>query len=263
MEGYAEAKARIFLRQGPGDAAVLNADDPWTAAMKLPAGVERLEFSLKRPGGKTLYADAENIYFEYTIIASIKDNPLPGRHNLANVLSALAVMKAAGFAWEGPIAGLRAFRGVEHRIEPVMCIDGVDYYNDSKSTNMDSLRVALESFSRPVVLIAGGRGKGGDYAVLRPLIQEHVKHLVLIGEDAPKMASAFGEIVPITHADSMMTAAEEARRHGTPGDVVLLSPACASFDMYDNFEVRGRDFKACVRCLAAAHTPQKNRESGT
>ncbi|HOC68911.1 MAG: UDP-N-acetylmuramoylalanine--D-glutamate ligase [Candidatus Hydrogenedentes bacterium ADurb.Bin101] len=249
MQGYAAAKARIFMRQGVGDAAVVNRDDPRTADMPLPEGVERFGFSLEQPGKKTLYADAEYIYFEHTVVASLSDNPLPGRHNLANVLASLAVMRAAGFPWEGPVAALRAFQGVEHRIELVMRLNGVDFYNDSKSTNIDSLRVALESFSQPVVLIAGGRGKGSDYSVLRPLIQRHVKHLVLIGEDAPKMAAAFAGIVPISHAGTMMAAAEEANRRSEPGDVALLSPACASFDMYDNFEARGKEFKECVRCL--------------
>ncbi len=249
LEGYAAAKARIFMRQGEGDAAVLNADDPWTAAMGVPEGVERFLFSLEQRGAKTLYADTNAIYYEDTAVASVADNPLPGSHNLANVLAALAVMKASGFSWEGPLEGMRGFRGVEHRIEPVLHLDGIDYYNDSKSTNIDSLRVALESFSRPVILIAGGRGKGADYTPLKFLIRERVKHLVLIGEDAPKMETAFKGSVPMSRADSMMCAVELARDQGKAGDVVLLSPACASFDMYDNFEARGRDYKACVQSL--------------
>ncbi len=261
MERYAATKARIFMRQGPGDAAVLNKDDPWTKAMKLPAGVKRLEFSLETPGPETLYADDAQIYYEDAAVMSIADIPLPGRHNLANVLAALAVIKAAGFNWEGPVEGLRRFRGVEHRIEPVLCLDGVDYYNDSKSTNLDSLRVALTSFTRPVVLIAGGRGKGGEYSDLRELVQQHVKHLVLLGEDAPKMESAFTGIVPLTRADTMMHAVEQAYNHSIAGDIVLLSPACASFDMYLNFEERGKDFKTCVCRLATQPISENEQES--
>lgn len=259
MEGYATAKARIFMRQEAGDAVVLNADDPMTAAMVSPPGVERFFFSLRDRGSKTLYADDRNIYFEDTEIAPLKMNPLPGRHNLANILAALAVMKAAGFPWDGPMEGLRSFRGVEHRIEHVLNLDGVDYYNDSKSTNEDSLRVALESFSRPVVLIAGGRGKGGDYKALAPLVRQHVKFMVTVGEDAPALKVAFGDIIASVHAHSMMDAVKQACEHAVTGDVVLLSPACASFDMYDNFEERGRDFKNCVRRLAEGMRNEKER----
>lgn len=261
MEGYADTKARIFLRQRAGDFAVLNADDPIVAAMTPPPGVEQFRFSLERHGARTLFADSASIYYEDGIIAPLWDNPLPGRHNLANVLAALAVMKAAGFGWEGPLEGLRMFRGVEHRIEPVTTVAGVEYYNDSKSTNMDSLRVALDSFTRPVILIAGGRGKGGDYAELNGCVQDHVKHLVLIGEDALRMESAFGSLVTSTRASSMMDAVKQARAHAEEGDVVLLSPACASFDMYDNFEARGHDFKECVRLLAAAPDAREGTQS--
>lgn len=259
MEGYAATKARIFSRQGAGDAVVLNADDPWTVVMRPPAEVACFHFSLQAKGERTLFADERHLYFEDTKIASLTLNPLPGRHNLANVLAALAVMKAAGFPWEGPLEGLRTFQGVEHRIEHVLNLDGADYYNDSKSTNEDSLRVALESFDRPIVLIAGGRGKGGDYRTLIPLVQRQVKTLVMIGEDTPLLEAAFGTCVPALRADSMMDALRRARENAEPGDVVLLSPGCASFDMYDNFEERGRDFKACVQRLAGEKRSEKER----
>lgn len=259
MEAYAAVKSRIFVRQTSGDAAVLNADDPFTSTMCIPDGVLRFSFSLRQPAERTLYADEKNIYYEEDIVASLEDNPLPGKHNLSNVLAALAVIKAAGLSWEGALKGLRTFKGVEHRIEHVLSFKGVDYYNDSKSTNTDSLRVALESFSRPVVLMAGGRGKGGDYTVLNALVGEHVKHLVLFGEDANKMATAFYGLAPITQANSMPEAIKQALAAADEGDVVLLSPGCASFDMYDNFEARGRDFKDKLRQLTnAAHSDKEN-----
>lgn len=261
MQGYADTKARIFMRQQPGDAAVLNADDPLVVAMTTPAGVERFFFSLEKGGEKTLHVDGDHICYGQEPIAGVEDNPLPGRHNLANVLACLAVMRAAGFPWEGPLQGLRSFKGVEHRIEFVTKLQDVEYYNDSKSTNMDSLRVALESFSRPIVLIAGGRGKGGDYTELSALVKKHVKHLVLIGEDAAKMEVAFGKLAPATRAASMMEAATIAQRLAQAGDVVLLSPACASFDMYDNFETRGHDFKECVRRLIENPDTQEEKQS--
>ncbi|MBZ0090528.1 MAG: UDP-N-acetylmuramoyl-L-alanine--D-glutamate ligase, partial [Thermoanaerobaculia bacterium] len=124
--------------------------------------------------------------------------------------------------------------------------DGVDVYNDSKSTNVDSLRVALESFERPVVLIAGGQGKGADYRVLRALVEARVKYLVTLGEDAPKLEEAFGDLVATGRASDMDDALRIGLEAATGGNVLLLLPGCASFDMYENFEERGRHFKECV-----------------
>jgi UDP-N-acetylmuramoylalanine--D-glutamate ligase len=135
---------------------------------------------------------------------------------------------------------------VEHRIEFVVTIGGVEFYNDSKSTNIDSLKVALESFSAPVVLGAGGQGKGADYRVLRDLVRCHVKSLITLGSDAPAMEAAFGDLAPTERVSDMDEAVARAAAAAEPGDVVLLSPACASFDMYDNFEHRGKVFKECV-----------------
>jgi len=155
-------------------------------------------------------------------------------------------MRAARFDWPRVIDGLRMFRGVEHRIEFVTTFNGIEFYNDSKSTNIDSLKVALETFQTPVVLIAGGRGKGSDYRVIRDLVRAHVCTMITIGEDAEKLADAFGDIVPCRNAGDMADAVALAAAAADPGDAVLLSPACASFDMFDSFEHRGRVFKQCV-----------------
>ena len=249
MEQYAREKARIFTMQQTGDVAVVNEDDPWTVQMTVPAEVRRLTFSIEHRVAAGLWVDGETIRSGDAAVASLSDNPLPGRHNLSNVLAALTMMRAWDFDWDKTLEGLRSFRGVEHRIEPVGAIDGADWYNDSKSTNIDSLRVALESFTRPIVLIVGGRGKGADYRVLNGLVQAHVKKMITLGEDAPTIEAAFGALAPFERAPDMMAAVQAARRSASPGDVVLLSPACASFDMYRNFEERGRDFKACVARL--------------
>jgi UDP-N-acetylmuramoylalanine--D-glutamate ligase len=143
--------------------------------------------------------------------------------------------------------GLRSFHGVEHRIEFVAEAHGVAFYNDSKSTNLDSLRVALKSFGQPVVLIAGGRGKGSDYAELAPLVSERVAHLVTLGEDAPLLEAAYDECAPATRASNMEEAVRIAAKACSSGGVVLLSPGCASFDMYANFEDRGAEYKKHVR----------------
>jgi len=250
MQGYAAAKNRLFENQGAGDTAALNAADPYVSAMATPKDARRILFATQGPLKEGLWCDGETFLDGERSLAPATCNPLPGRHNLENALAALAMMRAGGFAWDGVLEGLRGFRGVEHRIEWTRELDGVAYYNDSKSTNVDSLRVALESFDRPIVLIAGGRGKGSAYGPLTPLMQARVRHLIALGEDAPKLEEAFAALVSTGRADSMAGAVAMARECAREGDAVLLSPGCASFDMYDNFEERGRDFKACVRRLA-------------
>lgn len=249
MEGYAAVKNRLFARQGAGDTAVLNADDAYVSAMAVPAGVRRVEFSLRGPVRDGLWLEDGLLRGSEGQSFPVAESPLPGRHNIENALAALALMQAAGFDWESACASLKGFRGVEHRIEWVGEAQGTGYFNDSKSTNIDSLRVALESFSRPVVLIAGGRGKGSDYSVLAEGVRAHVARMITLGEDAPKLEAAFGALVPWERAESMADAVLRARRAATPETDVLLSPGCASFDLYENFEERGRDFKACVRRL--------------
>lgn len=249
MEGYAEAKARIFRRQGAGDIAVVNADDPFTRGMDTPKGADRIEFSMNREKPADAWMAADGYYLRGVRVAEIDDNPLPGRHNAENVLCALAMLASGGFDCAGMRSGLRAFQGVEHRIEHVLAGNGVDWYNDSKSTNVDSLRVALESFTRPIVLIAGGQAKDCDYRVIRDLFAAHVRHMVSIGDDAPKFEQAYGDLAPWERGESMDDAVARARRAAAPGDVVLLSPGCASFDWYGNFEERGRDFKRAVHAL--------------
>jgi UDP-N-acetylmuramoylalanine--D-glutamate ligase len=197
-----------------------------------------------------LYVKGDAICERGAEVAHVGDVPLPGRHNLANALAALTMVRAAGLDWPACLEGLRGFKGVEHRIEHVLNFEGADYVNDSKSTNIDSLRVALESFDRPIVLIAGGRGKGADYRVLREIVSRRVKALVAIGEDGPKLVQTFGDLVPSELAHSLDDAVHKARAHAVPGDVVLLSPGCASFDWFRNFEERGRSFKQAVQRLS-------------
>jgi len=255
MEGYATAKARLFANQRPDDFCVLNAGDACVAAMAENARATVRWFSLTGPVREGLWSSNGAIYEGDRHVAALEDTILPGRHNLANVLAALTMMRAGGFDWPKTLAGLRNFRGVEHRIEFVVEREGVSFYNDSKSTNLDSLRVALESFDTPLILIAGGRGKGSDYGVLRDLVGKRVKQLVLLGEDAPLLESAFGELVPAVKATDMEDAVRRAAALANVGDVVLLSPACASFDMFNNFEHRGRAFKACVLGLKEGSLP--------
>jgi len=246
MEEYALVKQRIFANQEEGDIAVLNHDDFIAASMVVPEGAERWYFSLEERVPRGLWMAGDAICDGDNAVAGRTDTVLPGRHNLENVLAALTMARAGDFSWPEVLKGLHAFEGVEHRIEHVATCGGVAFYNDSKSTNVESLRVALESFDGPVVLLAGGRGKGADYRVLRDLVQRRVRRLVVMGEDAPALEAAFGDLVPATRAVDMADAVRLGSAEARPGDVVLLSPACASFDMYENFEQRGHAFKDSV-----------------
>jgi UDP-N-acetylmuramoylalanine--D-glutamate ligase len=252
LQQYAAVKNRILGFQAAGDVSVLNADDPIVSDMAIADGVEVLTFSTKGKPDAAVRVEAGMVTFKGEAILPQADIPLPGKHNLANVLAVVAMACAAGVPAADVAHGIRSFRGVPHRIEPVRTLGGVTYYNDSKSTNIDSLRVALESFTQPVVLIAGGRGKGAGYGTLEALVRKHVRALVLIGEDGPKMAAAWGHAVPSLTATSMEEAVQLAADAADPGDAVLLSPGCASFDWYNNFEERGEDFRACVNALEEA-----------
>lgn len=253
---YARIKQKLFANQGEGDVAVLNHDDSLAARMHVPRAASLWSFSIEERVPQGLWLDGDTI--RQSIHGSdrdielgfVGDNPLPGRHNLQNALAALTMARAGGFEWPKVLEGLRGFKGVEHRIEHVVTVRGVAFYNDSKSTNLESLRVALESFSVPVVLLAGGRGKGGDYRALRDVVRDHVKCLVTLGEDGPLMEAAYGDLVKTVRAVDMESAVRCAAAEALPGEIVLLSPACASFDMFENFEHRGRVFKECVLAYA-------------
>ena len=258
MEEYAAVKARMFQQQGLGDAAVLNEDDPLVSAMPVPAETRRVGFSLENWMLDGVWIQRQHIKAGDEVVAGLADVPLPGRHNMQNVLAALAMMHAGRFPWEPVLEGLRGFRGVEHRIELVAEAEGVAWFNDSKSTNIDSLRVALESFSVPLVLIAGGQGKGNGYESLRGLVEARVRRLIVLGEDAPRLRRDLAGCAEISGAADMADAVAQAHATARSGEVVLLSPGCASFDMYRNFEARGRDFKTRVRAI----TETANRGDG-
>lgn len=253
FENYGAAKQRVFRNQKDSDFAVLNGDDMATAALAARVQARPIIFSRLKNAGfgafirneRVIYRD-ENGETELFPVSAIK---LVGAHNLENVLAACAMAILAGAAPESFEESVRRFEAVEHRIEWVSEIEGVRYYNDSKATNIDAAIKALEAFPRNILLIAGGRDKAGDFTVLRPLVRERVKHLVLIGEAAEKIRKALGETVDMTEASSMQDAVQTCKRIAQPGDVVLLAPACASFDMFQDYEVRGRVFKNAVRSL--------------
>jgi UDP-N-acetylmuramoylalanine--D-glutamate ligase len=257
FERYVEAKAKIFANQTAADCAVLNADDPVAASLAPRTRARVLWFSRLTPldhgvfvRGGWVVAKLNGHVEEICPLAEI---PLRGEHNVENVLAATACALWAGLSPESIRRGVGAFRGVPHRIERVLDERGVVYYNDSKGTNVDSTIKALESFTEPVILIAGGKGKGQDFAPLAATARGRVKQAVLIGIDRGQIRAVLEAVgVPCADAGSMHEAVAVARSLARGGDAVLLSPACASFDMFDNFEHRGDVFKMAVRELAHA-----------
>ena len=254
MEEYIRCKFRIGENQNPADRLILNMNDPILASAHIPGNATRLWFNntlgVRRGTGvidNTLYLFGDN---ERVPIFSVKDIPVPGSHNVDNALAAAAASFFLGVTPEEIALGLRTFKGLEHRLEYVNTINGITFVNDSKATNIDSLMIALSSFDKPVILIAGGRDKGSDLSVANELIKSRVKRMILLGEAADRMEKAWSPYVPIlervkTFADGVHTAFTRA----VSGDTILLSPGCASFDMFTNFEERGYIFKELVRSL--------------
>jgi UDP-N-acetylmuramoylalanine--D-glutamate ligase len=253
FEAYLDAKARIFLNQTAADTAVLNADDPATRRLAARTGAAVVWFSrtgvldagvFVRDGSIVARLDGHE-----TTVCPLSEITLRGAHNVENVLAATACALCLGVSPAAARRVIGGFRAVAHRIELVRAVDGVDYYNDSKGTNVDSTLKALESFAEPIVLIAGGKGKGQDFGPLAAAARGRVRHAILLGEDAPRIEAALAPVIPVVRAASMAAAVTTARSLARPGDVVLLSPACASFDMFDNFEHRGDVFKDLVSGL--------------
>ena len=260
MADYTRAKSRIFRGEG---VQVLNRDDPGSMNMAL-AGRKQVSFGLDAPGRPAdfglLRVDGDLWLAQgLTPLAAVKDLPLAGLHNAANALAALALARVLGDSYAPLLAALREFKGLPHRLEKAAEIDGVAYYDDSKGTNVGSTVAALNGFAEAtaggarVVLIAGGEGKGQDFSPLASPVSRHARCVVLIGRDAGLIERALaGSGVALLRALSMEDAVAQARAQAQPGDVVLLSPACASFDMFRNYPHRGEVFTACVRKFAHA-----------
>ncbi len=250
MELYLAAKLRITMNQTEDDYYIFNDDDELLKT-NLPPRCHLIPAGLHSTSQKLITSDAEKIYFsgqdQFIERARVA---LLGEHNLYNLTAALT----AGRLYQLPITHLQNvlynFKSIEHRLEFVTTIDGVDYYNDSKATNVDSVNYALKSFNRPVIVILGGKDKDSDFTLLIPQIREHVKAAVLIGKAADKIRKALSGVVEMYDAGYYMpNAIEIARNLAVPGDIVLLSPACASFDMFNDYEHRGRVFKEIVMNL--------------
>lgn len=256
---YAAAKARIFENQSGGDIALLNLDDERVAAMRPAVRARVIGFSrstLPRRGVEEGIAwDGERVTATFIgrteAVCRREEIRLPGSHNLANAMAAAAVGLSCRCPMDTVREALRDFPGIEHALEAVRERRGVRFINDSKGTNVDAVLKALESFDEPIVLIAGGRDKGGDFERLREAVRRRVTHLILIGEAAPRLHEVLRECRHISRAPSLRAAVEEASGVAAAGSVVLLSPACASFDMFADYQDRGRQFKQLVNALPA------------
>jgi UDP-N-acetylmuramoylalanine--D-glutamate ligase len=251
---YLDAKARIFMNQSPADCAVLNADDPAATALASRTRARVLWFSRRRRLDHGVFVRdgwvAAKLNGHVEAICPLAEIQLRGTHNVENVLAAAACALWIGLGADAIRRAMGRFRAVEHRIEFVRDVRGVQFYNDSKGTNVASTIKALESFGERVVLIAGGKGKGQDFAPLAEAARGRVGHGIVIGEDGPKIGAALSAVgIAVSSAASMQAAIDTARAQARPGDIVLLSPACASFDMFDNYEHRGDVFKKLVGAL--------------
>jgi len=264
---YVDAKARIFENQQASDFAVLNADDPTCVAMAARTRAQVFWFSRQKEVAQGTWVRDGNILFReehgQREILQVSEIPLKGAHNLENVLAAVCVGALMGCAPEKIRRAVHDFKAVEHRLEFVATIRGVDYYNDSKATNVDATIKALESFPANIHLILGGKDKGSDYTVLNDLLRQRVKRVYTIGAAAAKIEAQIvsssgassgdqgkGRGPELVHAETLENAVRKAAAVAQPGDVVLLAPACASFDQFKNYEHRGKVFKEIVRGLA-------------
>jgi UDP-N-acetylmuramoylalanine--D-glutamate ligase len=254
FEGYLAAKCRIFENQTAADCAVLNADDPATRGLGGFTRADVVWFSRQRPLDHGVFVRdgwvVANLDGHTEAICPLAEIGLRGQHNVENVLAASACALWTGIAPDAIRRTVAAFRAVAHRIEFLRDLDGVQYYNDSKGTNVASTIKALESFDERIVLIAGGVGKGQDFAPLAAAARGRIVHAVLIGADGPRIGAALEAVgIPAAPAPSLAAAVAAARALAAPGDVILLSPACASFDMFDNYEHRGESFRKVVEDL--------------
>jgi len=267
LQDYAAAKHNVFRNQTPGDMAVLNADDEIVSSWADGLRAHVVQFSVQREleeglflRGRDLISRAGN---SERVLITRDEMRLLGTHNVENVLAAMATGLACGAAPDSLRETARNFRPVEHRLEEVAEIKGVRFFNDSKATSVDAAMKALEAFAAErgkVVLILGGRGKQAPYSPLAPLIKQQVRKMILIGEDAPAIERELGAAGPFEHAGDMPEAVKRAFAAALPGDIVLLAPACASFDMFESFEHRGRVFKDEVSMLSGRGSSPTVRE---
>ncbi|MEK7846974.1 MAG: UDP-N-acetylmuramoyl-L-alanine--D-glutamate ligase [Nitrospinota bacterium] len=253
MAEYIALKKRVFINQNTRDYTVFNMDDKITAALSNEGKGERIFFSRIREVDNGAFVRGNNIIFRRNrkeeIVSTLKDLKIIGVHNIENTLASVAVGGICDIPPRLMREVISEFSGIPHRMEFVREIEGIKFINDSKGTNVGATIKSIESFNEPIILIAGGKDKGSDYLPLKPLIEDRVKFLILIGEAKKKMASVMNGFGNILNAESFEEAVNEAFDKAEKGDVVLLSPACASFDMFRDYEDRGEQFRKIVESL--------------
>ena len=249
FNAYAASKMRLFKNQIADDTAIFLGDDPRIRTLSAPVSSRRQFFGGKEDSLAAATIENRGIHFlteENEFFLKSDALPLVGRHNMENIAAAGLAALAAGAAEAGIRSALSRFRGLPHRIEHVDTIGRIRFYDDSKATNVDAVLRALDAFDAPVILILGGRDKGGDFTLLREHVTTRVKTIIALGEATPVIHSALSGTRPIRNAATMSDAVHLSYELGEPGDIVLLSPGCASFDMYNNYAERGEDFRRAV-----------------
>lgn len=250
-EAYAQAKGNIFKNQTESDYAVVNADDEWVRKLANLSQAKKIWFSATTPLTSGAYVRENALYWNEEKIINLPDIALPGKHNVENILAAMSVAKLVGVENEAIVRVLTSFTGVKHRLQYVGTVDGRKFFNDSKATNILATQKALAAFTdQPVILLAGGLDRGNEFDALIPYLR-HVKAIVLFGQTAPKLERVAKEagIETVCHVDNVEKAVPVAYELSAPGDVILLSPACASWDQYKTFEQRGDIFVQAVHML--------------
>jgi UDP-N-acetylmuramoylalanine--D-glutamate ligase len=252
-EAYRATKERIFENQKDGDLAILNADESRSFLLAKSMAAKVQFFSTRGEVKKGIFLKDRTLV-HYTAEGSREEYPLdmikiPGLHNVENVMASIMAARYCGCTHAGIISAVADFKGIPHRIEFTEEKNGVAFYDDSKGTNVGAVARALETFSRPIILLMGGRDKEGDFGTLSPLLKSKVKELVLFGEARNKIYDLIGGVVKTSKTTTLKEAIELAHRHARPGDIVLLSPGCASFDEFSNYKERGRFFKDVVKGL--------------
>ena len=254
FDEYIASKLNITKNQDEDTFYIYNADDEKTINLMKNKRVQRIGFSTKKEIPVGAYAKNGKMYFAWfgrvSEICSTSSLFIKGEHNLANALAVLGTAKLLNLPNQKIRNAFSTFKGVEHRIEFVKEINGVEYYNDSKATNVDSVWYALRSFDKPLFLILGGKDKGNNYDQIRDLVKANVKKIYAIGSSGNKVYEYFKDFVTTEYKQTIENCVEAARKEAKPGTIVLLSPACASFDMFDNYEHRGKAFKEAVNKLS-------------
>jgi UDP-N-acetylmuramoylalanine--D-glutamate ligase len=256
FENYAAMKTRITERQEASDFLILNGEDKPTQMVAAKTKAQIFWFSPRRPIKQGAFVHGESIVFipnegaKAEPIMPVAEITLRGAHNVENVLAAVCAARLAGVPAEKIRASVASFKAVEHRLEFVRCLQGVDYFNDSKATNVDAAIKAVEAFPSGIHLILGGKDKDSDYTLLSPLLRERVKAVYTIGSATEKIERELKGVVKMVGAGTIDVAVREANKAAVPGDVVLLAPACSSFDQFENYEHRGRTFRQIVNELS-------------